>query len=110
MPTHSPFRRYGLAVLCALYSLALSLACGGGGGGGNSGNNPPPPALPSFTVSPTQISVSAGVNDPAPTAYVTITLSTSYSGNLYLLANQGFQGISSLSAGGLNGLTATVAD
>lgn len=107
MPIHSPFRFNGSAVLCALFSLALSLACGGGGGG-NSGGNPPPPTLPSITVSPTQISVSAGVSDAPPTSQVSITLSTSYSGNLYLFANQGFQGISSVNAGGQSGLTANV--
>lgn len=100
MPIHSPFRCYGLAVLCA-----LSLACGGGG---NSGGNPPPPSLPSITVSPTQIAVSAAAGDAPPTTQVSITLSTAYSGTLYLFSNQGFQGISSLNAGGLSGLTANV--
>lgn len=104
MPFHSPCRFYGSAILCGLFTLTLSLACGGGGGG-NSGGNPPPPSI---TVSPAQISVSAGVSDAPPTAQVSITLSTSYSGNLYLFANQGFQGISSLHVGEQGGLTTNV--
>ncbi len=67
--------------ICVMLGAALLLSCGGGGGG-----TPAPPTPPpiSVSLSPKQLTVTAALSDPAPTASVVVSLSSAPASMVYI--------------------------
>lgn len=91
-------RRGAGRAAAAIVALAALVACGG-----SSGKN-----QPSMSVSTNQITVSATLADPAPTATVEIVITNPPSSSLYVGANYTTNGIDTAALSGTSGNTAAV--
>ncbi len=82
-------------VLVLTTSLATLSACGGGGSSGASGNTNPSATL---VVTPSTVSVTADITQPAPTASVQVSVQSTSSGQFYIGGSVTHQGVSTVNS------------